>query len=273
MTANRLVQRLDAARTSGTPRLLPYITAGYPSLDVTMQLLHRFNAAGCPAVEIGFPFSDSIADGPVIQDSFYRALDSGFRVPDLFERISAERASLETALLAMVSLSIVRRFGLEAFAQRAAESGFDGLIVPDVPVDESAQLSQAATTAGLCSVLMCAPTSPETRQQHIAEHASGFIYLIAAKGITGERGRLADDLLTNVARLKNVTTTPVVVGFGISTPEQVREVCSAADGVIIGSAIISRIRAALEAGRPHEDIVKEVGDYVDELSAASVPAT
>ena len=113
----------------------------------------------------------------------------------------------------------------------------------------------------------------EARQRHIAEHATGFIYLIAAKGITGERGSLADDLLTNVARLKHVTDTPVVVGFGINTPEQVREVCTAADGVIVGSAIIRRIRAALEAGRSHDDVVKEVGDYVDELSAASASPT
>lgn len=244
---------------------MPYITAGYPDLETTIGMLRRLEQAGCPAVEVGFPFSDSIADGPVIQDSFYRALEGGFRVNDLFDAIAEVRSKLSMGLLAMVSMSIVRRFGVDVFARRAASSGFDGLIVPDVPVDECDGLAKMADSHGLCNVLMSAPTSSDERRRQISEKSTGFVYLIAAKGITGERDRVADDLAENVRQMHAITQTPLIVGFGITTADQVREVCRVADGAIVGSAIVRRITGCLNEHQSRDEIVNGVGDFVDEL--------
>jgi tryptophan synthase alpha chain len=265
MSHNRLAQRFDEARGRGRRCLLPYVTAGYPNLTVTTGLLRRFDELGCPAVEVGFPFSDSIADGPVIQDSFYRALAAGFRVDELFQRVRDLRAAVSAGLLAMVSMSIVQRIGLDDFVRRAGEVGFDGLIVPDVPVDESDGLADAAQRHRLCNVLMAAPTSSPQRRQAVGQRATGFVYLIAARGITGERQTLADDLVASIQAMRAVSRVPVVVGFGISTPLQVREVCRHADGVIVGSAIIRRITAAIGQERDDSGIVDDLGQYVADL--------
>ncbi len=248
---------------------MPYITAGYPDLDTTAKLLQRLDHAGCQGIEVGFPFSDSIADGPVIQDSFYRALENGFQVDDLFKTIASIRSKVSAGLLAMVSMSIVRRWGIEDFARKAAEAGFDGLIVPDVPVDECDSLAAIASEAGLCNVLMVAPTTSDARCAEIAAKGSGFIYVIASKGITGERTSVADDLASNVAKMRAQTTLPLIVGFGINTPEHVAKVCEEADGAIVGSAIIRRMTESVVAGQTSDELVDSIGQYVDELIAAT----
>lgn len=269
MQENRLdkniLQSLDAKRKC----LMPYVTAAYPNLDVTAGLLDRFDRIGCPAVEIGFPFSDSIADGPVVQDSFNRALDAGFKIDALFDRIADIRPKLSMALIAMVSMSIVRRLGIDNFMKRASECGFDAVIVPDVPVDESESLSQTSTAHGLRCILMCAPTSSAERQAEIAKHASGFIYVIAAKGITGERSAVDSQLPTMVSQLRDVTKTPLIAGFGIGSADQVRDVCSVTDGAIVGSAIIRRITEAVDGKLSDDKIVQTVGDYVESLYAGT----
>ena len=265
MTGNRLTRRLEQARSQGRKCLLPYVTAGYPDLETTTQLLRRLDDAGCQAIEIGVPFSDSIADGPVIQESFYRALDGGFKVDELFSAVAEVREQLSAALLIMVSMSIVRRRGVETFAKRAAASGFDGLIVPDVPADECSSLARQAQSCGLCNVLMAAPTSSDERRRRIAELSTGFVYLIAARGITGERRDLSADLANNVRRVRSLTALPLMVGFGISTAEHVRAVCREADGAIVGSAIIRRIADCLNEKKSRQEIIDVVGHYVDEL--------
>jgi tryptophan synthase alpha chain len=269
MATNRLTEKLDAARRAGRKGVLPYLTAGFPDLASTVRLLQRCDAAGCPVVEIGFPFSDSIADGPVIQASFYKALESGVRVGDIFAAIREVRPKLGCGLVAMVSMSIVRRRGIEAFLDEAASAGFDGVIVPDVPVEESAALGQATRAGGLCNVLMAAPTTDPTRRARIAADASGFVYIISTRGITGERDRVAADLAEKIAALRKETSLPLIVGFGVSTPQHVREVCASADGVIVGSAIVRRIAAAVEAHAGPEEIVDSIGGYIDELVAAA----
>ncbi|HRX86919.1 MAG TPA: tryptophan synthase subunit alpha [Phycisphaerae bacterium] len=268
--SQRLEQRLKAATANGGKCLMPYLTAGFPDLATTAQLIARCDQAGCPAIEIGFPFSDSIADGPVIQESFYHALDAGFRVDALFETIAGIRANTSTALIAMVSMSLVMKRGPETFARDAAGAGFDALIVPDVPVDEAAQLTRTADAAGLCNVLMIAPTSASDRQARIASSARGFLYVIASRGITGERDQVARDLGDHVQALRKLTAVPLIAGFGISTPDHVRDACRYTDGVIVGSAIIRRITACVEAGDDAPAIVRTVGTYVDELSGGLV---
>lgn len=270
MSENRLLKNLDNTRGRGGKCFMPYLTAALPDLDTTVDLIRRFDAAGCEAIEIGFPFSDSIADGPVIQESFYKALEGGFRVADLFDAIAKIRSEVSAGLVAMVSMSIVRRFGVDAFARRAADSGFDAMIVPDVPVEECDALARSVESAGLCNILMSAPTSSEQRKQRVAARAKGFIYVIAARGITGERSSVADDLAANVAQLRAATGVPLIVGFGVGTREQVQEVCRSADGVIVGSAIVRRINDCIEKGASRTDLVETLGRYVDDLKAGAI---
>jgi tryptophan synthase alpha chain len=268
-STHRVTQRLTTARAQGHGCLVPYLTAGFPDLDATVRLLERLSASGCPVVEIGVPFSDSIADGPVIQDSFYRALSAGFRVKHLFDRVAEARDRIDAALVAMVSMSIVRRMGAEVFLAEAAAGGFDGIIVPDVPVDECGNLSAIAAREDLCNVLMIAPTSSPQRLTAVATLATGFIYLIAARGITGERTEVASSLPEQVKQVRALTSLPVLAGFGISTPEQVSAVCSSADGAIVGSAIVRRMLTAVDAGVRESELVQQVGAYVDTLLEAS----
>ncbi len=265
MQKNRLDENLLQTLDSGRKCLMPYVTAGFPNLDVTAKLLDRLDRAGCPAIEIGIPFSDSIADGPVIQDSFNRALDADFKTDALFDRIAELRPNLNAALIAMVSMSIVRRMGVESFMQRAVACGFDAVIVPDVPVDECQTIESSCANHLLRNILMCAPTSSSQRQQQIATQASGFLYVIATKGITGERSAVNRQLPDMIDQLRGITKVPLIAGFGISTVDHVRDVCKVADGAIVGSAVIRRIGEAIDQKCSDEQITEQVGEYVEEL--------
>lgn len=265
---NRLEARLADLARQHRPALIPYVTGAYPGLEVTDRLIRRFDELGTAAVEIGFPFSDSIADGPVIQDSFHRVLACGFRVDDLFEAVARLREQVDVPLIAMVSHSIIHRRGLRGFVERAAEAGLDGLIAPDVPVEEARPIADAARSARLEHIMLVATSTPLQRCRQIAALCTGFVYQIAAAGITGERDRLADDLAENVRRLRQATDLPVCVGFGISNADQARRVAVMADGVIVGSAIVRRITEGLEGGRSHDQIVDSVSAFVGELVTA-----
>ncbi len=272
MSPNRIDAAFSEATApggSGDLRLLPYLTAGYPDLGVTVDLICRLDALGVAAVEIGFPFSDSIADGPVIQDSFHRALSAGFRVGALFDAIAAVRGRVQVPLLAMVSYSIVTRLGAERFCDRAAAAGFDGLIVPDLPAEEAGRLAELAADRNLKNIMLVATSTPADRCRRIVESCTGFVYQIAVAGITGERRRLADELPSHVARLRGVTDLPICVGFGIGTPEQARQAAEVADGVIVGSAIVRRLTEALESGHSRERIVEDVSAFVERLQGAA----
>ncbi|MCP4591709.1 MAG: tryptophan synthase subunit alpha [bacterium] len=262
--ANRIDLRLTAAAGHGA--LMPYLTGGYPDLDATAEWIRRFDRRGVAAVEIGFPYSDSIADGPVIQDSFYRVLEGGQKTEQLFEMVAALRSQVQAALVAMVSFSIVRRVGTEAFVHRAADAGFDGLIIPDIPYEESSDLGASAAAHQLRHVMLVAPTTPAARAEEIARRSSGFVYLVSTRGITGERDELPHDLRTRVEHLRAVSSLPVCVGFGIGTAEHVRQVCTVADGAIVGSAIVRRITDALDAGQPRDAIVESVAQFVEGLA-------
>lgn len=220
-------------------------------------------------IEIGFPFSDSIADGPTIQASYSDALQNGLRVESILDTFGELKGKTSASWVAMVSMSIVRRFDAAAFAKRLRNSGFDAWLIPDAPIEEQGALAQIASEQGLCNVLMVAPTTPNERISPIAGLSTGFIYLIAARGITGERQDVSTDLADNVARIRAVTDTPILAGFGISAPEQVREVCRFADGAIVGSAIVRRIRDAVNERASREKMVRDIGDYVDELVRAT----
>lgn len=263
---NRLIQTFAALRQAGKQTLLPFITAGYPSLDATEAVLKEFDSLGVKVCELGVPFSDPIADGPIIQASYTEALASGVTMTKIFEMARRFRsAGGKLALLAMVSYSIVFRHGPKEFAQAAAQAGFDGLIIPDLPVDESAPMERIACEAGLALVLLIAPTTPPARQIEIARHSRGFIYFISVSGITGERTKLPPATVQRVAELRTHTDTPVCVGFGISNAESVANVCRSADGAIVGSAIVRRITDHKSA--PPAQLASAVGELVKELLA------
>jgi len=249
---------------------LPYFTAGFPSVDVTEQFIRHAGDLNLAAVEIGFPYSDSIADGPVIQESFHHALAHGHTVKDTFQLVTRVRGRVECAIIAMVSYAIVHRIGLAAFMGRAADSGFDGVILPDVPSEESTGTVAEAARANLCHIGLVAPTTTPARRRAVAQVSTGFIYAVAVAGTTGERDSLPTDLAESVRSMRS-GGLPVCVGFGISRPEHVRSVCSMADGAIVGSAIIRRITQGLR-GTSHSRMVDDVSDFLSSLAAVSPAA-
>ncbi len=288
---NRLVRCFAELRAAGKQTLLPFITAGYPDLATTEALLHEFAARGVRICELGIPFSDPIADGPTIQASYTEALADGVNSEAIFETVrrfrhadaSAPQVSnaksqimnrksqtggrkSEIALLAMVSYSIIYRHGVADYLRTAAAAGFDGMIVPDLPLEEAGDFEPPSAAAGLCNVMLIAPTTPPPRRLEIARHSRGFIYFVSIAGITGERDKLPEDTIAAVAELRRHTDTPVCVGFGISRPEMVAHVCEVADGAIVGSAIVHRITDAKDG--PRDELVRRAGSFVGELLAA-----
>jgi tryptophan synthase alpha chain len=261
---NRVVRAFADLRAEGRRALVPFLTAGLPDAETTGELLVDLAARGVRICELGVPFSDPIADGPTIQASYTQALAAGVTPDGVFEIVRRYRhAGGEMALLAMVSYSIVYRRGAGAYLAAAREAGVDGLIVPDLPLDEADELIGPADEAGLANVLLIAPTTPPQRRLAIAKRSRGFIYFVSVAGITGQRDRLPDETLAGVAELRRHTDTPVCVGFGVSSGQMVRAVCQAADGAIVGSAIIRRIAEA--GGAPRGELVARVGAFVDEL--------
>jgi tryptophan synthase alpha chain len=269
--SNRIDLAFAAARERQSGALLPYLTAGYPDLATTADLLRQLDKLGVAAVELGIPFSDPIADGPVIQTSFTRALDNGVRVRQILDMLAAVREELSMGVLAMVSFSIVYRVGVSAFIERLARAGFDGLITPDLALEEAPGVADAVRNAGLHQVMMVAPTSSADRTERIAKLSSGFVYYQAVVGVTGERSSLPADMPDHIAGLRAVAQCPIAVGFGVSTPQHVRDVCAAADGAIVGSAIVRRIHKAVDERKPSSQIAADVASFVEELLGGTRP--
>ncbi len=242
---------------------MPFITAGDPDIATSIRLLPELESAGASIVEMGIPFSDPIADGPVIQASMNEALVRGFKVTDLFDAVRRVRGEVGLGLIAMVSYSIVHRMGLDGFVGRAADAGFDGFIFPDLPVEE-ADAARAATAAhGTILSMLIAPTTPIERAKRIASASTGFVYVVARAGITGERDELPAELHDRLEQLRTATGLPIVVGFGISKPSHVASVCEAADAAIVGSALVRRISEQRDAGP--DAVVAAAGRFVREL--------
>jgi len=263
---NRIVKAFGRLKAAGARTLVPFITAGHPDLGATEALLKQFELMGVNICELGIPFSDPIADGPTIQASYTEALDAGVTCRKIFETVERYRASGGgLALVAMVSYSIVYRHGVEGYLAELAETGFDGIIVPDLSLEEAETFESQAAGKGLANIMLIAPTTPGTRRLEIARHSRGFIYFISVAGITGERDELPAETFAAVAELREQTDTPVCVGFGISNPQQVAAVCKAADGAIVGSAIVHRINDARDL--PAEKLAERIARFVGELMA------
>jgi tryptophan synthase alpha chain len=268
---NRIDTLFSKLQSEKRPALMPFVTAGDPDLATTALLISELVASGAHLLEIGIPYSDPIADGPVIAASYHRALTGGVKIAHIFQMLRTLRADgtarfNETPFVGMVSYAIVHRLGVERFLDDAAASGLDGLIVPDLPVEESAGLREKATARGLKLAQLITPTTPRERSVEIARSTTGFVYYVSVAGITGERKALSDDVVKAVAWLRTQTDLPICVGFGISGPEQVRQLAPVADGLIVGSAIVRRLSEAID--RPRDQVVHEIGKFVAELARA-----
>lgn len=235
----RLETVFRQCRSAARPAFLPFLTAGDPSLDATGAFLEDLVQAGADAVEIGFPYSDPLADGPVIQASYTRSLATGTKVDAIFAAAAQwSRRLPQTPLLGMVSYSLIHRRGPEAFLGACSDAGFAGLILPDLPHEESEPLLGQATSRGLALIRLVTPTTPPERAAEIATRTTGFLYVVSVTGITGARASLPADLSGQLKQLRAFTALPLCVGFGISTPEQAKLLHGQADGVIVGSAIV-----------------------------------
>ena len=246
--------------------LMPFITAGDPDLEFTDAVIRHLAKRGAAMFELGIPYSDPVADGPVIQASFSRALDKHIRVPEIFDTIGRVTKDVDAPIVSMLSYTIIYRRGLENYVKAAKAAGIAGAIVPDLPADESADLAEICRREDFSLIHLITPTTSRDRARAIADRTTGFIYYVSVTGITGERSELPPEIVDNVSWLREQTELPICIGFGISRPEHIRMLSPVADGLIVGSAIVRRIAEA--QNKPREQVIAEVGSYVDELLAA-----
>lgn len=246
---SRITQTFQKLKSSGNMAFMPFIAAGDPDLSTTQELIGVLSDAGVDLIEVGFPYSDPIADGPVIQASYTRALEKGLKVEQIFASVKELTASKPDLppLVAMVAFAIIFRVGPEAFLQKAIEAGFSGLIVPDLPGDEADEFAALVKDSPLDLVQLVAPTTPEERLEKVLRTATGFLYCISIAGITGARDELPAELNDQLRDLRKKTDLPLAVGFGISKPGQVDILRDVADGVIVGSAIVRHLEGITDA--------------------------
>ncbi|MBI2204626.1 MAG: tryptophan synthase subunit alpha [Candidatus Rokubacteria bacterium] len=258
---SRLESVFTRLRAAGERALMPYFTAGDPSLELTRRLVIEAARRGADVVELGVPFSDPIADGPVIQRASGRALANGASLRRVLETVTELRREIDTPLVLMTYYNPILAFGLEAFAETATKVGVDGVIVPDLPPEEAGPFAAEAEPAGLDLIYLVAPTSTTARMRMIARRTRGFVYVVSLTGVTGERQELPKDLADQIRKLRAVTTKPLCVGFGVGRPEQAATVGALADGVIVGSAIVRLVEE--RAASP--TLVRDVGDFIAAL--------
>jgi len=272
-TVSLISARFADLRSQNRMAFMPFVTAGDPDLQTTCELIRELARRGVDLIEVGFPYSDPIADGPVIQASYTRALEHGIHVRDVFEAIRTIGTgddAVPCPLVAMVSYAIIFRVGLEAFLAQAKEAGFAGLIVPDLPGDEAAEFFKAARTAGLDLIQLVAPTTLPDRAQRILKHGSGFVYCVSVAGTTGVRDGLPTTLRQQLEQLRSQTELPLAVGFGISKPEHIEPLRGAANGVIVGSAIVRQLEPLQQTDDDSRiEVIRAIGHFAAEMVAAA----
>jgi len=261
---SRLDRTFAQLRQRGEKALIAYLMAGDPSLQETEQLVVALEQAGADIIELGVPFSDPIADGPVIQQAAERALRSGTSLRTILSMVAGLRARTRIPLVLMAYYNSIHAFGYERFCREAAQVGVDGLIMPDMPPDEAGPIRGPAAAAGLPLIFLLAPTSTAERRTFVARQSQGFVYYVSLTGITGAKLVNLADVGKNVEKIRKVTSVPVAVGFGVATPEDAAKVAAIADGVIVGSAIVKQIAAY----REKPEMVKQVAEFVRSLKTA-----
>lgn len=238
---SRIGRKFDLLKEEGRKAFIPFITAGDPTLEQTSAILDVLAEVGADIIELGVPFSDPMADGPTIQASSQRALKNNIRIEDILEVVRKFRKKHDTPLILFGYYNPFFVYGEKRLVADAKNAGVDGFLCVDLPPDEGDELRYLANKASLDVIYLLAPTSTAERKKLVAEKASGFIYYVSVTGVTGARDKLREDISAHISDIKRYTPVPVVVGFGISTPSQVREVASIADGVVVGSAIVKVI--------------------------------
>jgi tryptophan synthase alpha chain len=267
---SRLESRFVALRAEGRGGLITFVTAGDPNARLSDEILAGLPAAGADIIELGMPFTDPMADGPAIELASGRALAGGQTMIKTLAMVSAFRKSdNETPIVLMGYYNPIYAYGPEEFAADAGKAGVDGLIIVDLPPEEEAEFSSPAREAGIDIVRLIAPTSTDARITTLVENASGFVYYVSVRGITGTSSAAVSDIASNVARIKNQTDLPVAVGFGIRTPDQAAEVAKVADATVVGTAIVDQVAGGLDAaGNPSADLVGNTLGYVSALAAS-----
>jgi tryptophan synthase alpha chain len=261
---NRIQQKFLDLKSKKKKAFIAFITAGDPDLKTTEDLVLALEGADVDIIELGIPFSDPLADGPTIQASFFRALQKGTTVKKILETVKGIRLKTSIPIAFMTTYNPILRFGEEKFVKACAEAGIDGLIVPDLPPEEAQNLCRVAQRFNIATIFFVAPTSIDVRIKANAKASSGFIYYVSLTGITGTQKAVAQAVVKQIKHIKRFTQKPVCAGFGISTPSQVKDIGRAADGVIVGSAIVKYI----DQNKGKSNLVPAVSRYVSSLVKA-----
>jgi len=257
---SRIEKKFAELKARGEKALVTFVTAGDPDLATTEEVVLELERAGCDLVELGVPFSDPMADGPTIQLSSERALAAGTTLPGILELVARLRTRTQIPIVLMGYFNPIFAYGAERFAADAARAGVDGLLVVDLPPEEAAELQQATDASGLDLIYLLTPTSDASRVETVSRLGRGFIYYVSVAGVTGARSQVADTLAERVSQVRSGLTLPMVVGFGISSPDQAAQVACVADGVVVGSAVVKYFERFQGA-----QLVQEVGGFVAAL--------
>src|SRR5437762_9568983 len=261
---NRILERFLRLKKEGKKGFIVYIGAGDPNLGATRQLALAFDKAGVDVLELGVPFSDPLADGLVNQLAAQRGLESGTTPPKVLETVAVVRQRSQIPIVLYIYFNLVHKRGLKQFIAQAARAGVDGLLVLDLPPEESDNYEQLMRDAGLCNIYLVAPTTPDARIERIVKRATGFIYYISREGVTGMQEKVSANIAQMTAKIRAHTNLPIAVGFGISNPEQARLVAQNADAVVVGSAVVNQIA---QHGRSRK-LVPNVTGFVKSLAEA-----
>jgi tryptophan synthase alpha chain len=262
---SRIEQKFKSLRCRTEKAVIVYLTAGDPSLDHTREIVFGLGAAGVDLVEIGVPFSDPTADGPIVQAASQRALQNGATLSGIFDTIESIREVSEIPIVLFGYYNPILAYGNERFAKRAKKAGVDGILVVDLPPEESAEMRQYTDRLGIDFISLIAPTTGLERIRKISKQATGFLYYISITGVTGTAKPRVADVKRDMGRIREVTSLPIVVGFGIWTPRQVQEIAPHVDGVVIGSAFVQMI----DENRNRDDMVNIVSNYARKIKKSS----
>jgi len=258
----RIEDAFNNLKQDGRKGFIPFITAGDPDLATTEQILIELAGAGATVIELGVPFSDPMADGPVIQRASERALRNSFGLDNLLAMVARARTHIDTPIILFSYFNPLLQFGLKGLAQKASDSGVDGVLVTDLTPEESTEFESELRANNLDMIFLVAPTSTDERLRLVAEHASGFVYAVSRAGVTGTRETVSVEAEKLVTRMREFTSLPIAVGFGISTAEQVRDVHRYADAVVVGSAIVGEMERLGNA----PDVARKIGEFARALN-------
>ncbi len=261
---NRIIERFDRLRKQGQKGFIAYIGAGDPNLEATRQLGLAFDRVGVDVLELGVPFSDPLADGLVNQLAAQRGLESGTTPAKVLDAIRSIRSESQIPIVLYIYFNLLHRHGFQRFISDAALAGVDGLLVLDLPPEESENYEAMMRAAGMCVIYLVAPTTPDERIAFIVRRGTGFVYYVSRIGVTGMQSKIADSIAGMAAKIRAHTALPIAVGFGISNPDQARAVAESAEAIVVGSAIVDQIAKL----GPNPDLVPRVTAFVSSMVAA-----